>query len=52
MMTISQLVKELQEKQQEHGDIEVVCLTLTHAFPPDLAVRKGTDDRKRLVLNS
>lgn len=50
IMKISDLIKDLEDKKKEHGDIEVRCLTMTHSFPPDLRV-KTVGDKKYLILN-
>ncbi len=49
-MKISELIKQLEVVQKNEGDIKVVIDSLSHAFPPDLAVR--TRDERVLVLNS
>jgi hypothetical protein len=58
-MKISALIIKLESLKTQHGDIDVFCDSLSHSFPPDLAVRKrpfivGDDiqDRKVVVLNS
>lgn len=50
-MTISQLEKLLKKIREEHGDIRVTIDSMSHTFPPDLAVRNAGKE-KVLVLNS
>lgn len=48
---INDLIRTLEDLCRKHGDIVVVCDTLTHSFPPDPAVRER-GEKKVLVLNS
>lgn len=48
-MKISELEKELASIKEVHGDIKVVCQTLTHKWPPEPEVR--VTDEKYVLLN-
>lgn len=52
-MRLSDLIKELSKLKEKHGDIEVLTQTLSHRWPPDLAVRKERgSDVEYVLLNS
>lgn len=48
-MTISELIKKLKQLRERHGDIEVVCQTLTHKWPPDPVVRESGETKYILL---
>lgn len=56
-MKISELIEELKELKEEHGDLEVWTESLNHRWAPDLVVRRRAARRdegkelKFLVLN-
>lgn len=50
-MRITELIEKLKLIKAHSGDIEVVCTTMTHSFPPDLFVKKGKDGKDYLILN-
>lgn len=49
-MTIEQLVAKLELLKKKHGNIDVVCQTISHIFPPEPEVRKATSG-KVVLLN-
>lgn len=50
-MKISDLIQALERIKANNGDLPVRIDTISHTFPPDLAVRERGDG-KVLVLNS
>lgn len=50
-MTISELVKKLEELKKEHGDIKVVVQTLSHAWAPEPQVRPFSGKPEYVLLN-
>lgn len=49
-MRISELISNLKLVLAHSGDIETVCLTSTHSFPPQLLVKR-IGDKEYLILN-
>ena len=41
-MTISELIKKLQEIEKGHGDLPVRVLTLTHLISPELYIKEAS----------
>jgi len=50
-MKISELIKILEHYKKIEGDLSTCIDTLSHSFPPDVAV-KERNGRKVLLLNS
>jgi len=49
-MTISELIKQLEDLKKEHGDIDVKVQTLTHAWAPEPTPRPGPPKAARYIL--
>jgi len=49
-MKISDLIKQLEKLKEEHGDIQVIVQTLSHAWAPEPEVRPHAPKKAEFVL--